>query len=398
MDGPEATGVLEDRRRRQAAFPEAGDRFRTSYADSPLGLALLTPDGELFHANPALCRLLATAESDLLSRAFLDFVAAEDLSPAEDAIAATAAEGGELRSCSVRMVAGDGRSRWVELTVRTVAARDGAPLFVVVHIDDRTAEVEAIAALGHAERVVLAGRLASGVIHDVRNALAALQGRAELLAAELDDAGAARSHLDSMHSAMRRVTSLTGQVLELTKPAAPQRELVDLAGIVTAFEAVARAQFDDHSRVEIDAAEPVLLNADPAEVERILLTLFNNAAHAVAEGGEIRIAVSRLRRPAHNGSGGNGSAGNGCGRKGSRRNGSDPLARLVVEDTGVGMDEQTAAMVFEPFFSTKGAHGTGLGLASARTVVQRLGGSITIESAPRRGTTVEVLLPAVDPD
>ena len=121
---------------------------------------------------------------------------------------------------------------------------------------------------------------------------------------------------------MRRMTSLTGQVLELTKAAAPQRELVDLAGIVTAFEAVARAQFDDRSRVEIDASEPVLLQADPAEVERILLTLFSNLADAVAEGGSIRIVVSMVHLPTSNGSDGNGSVGNGSDGNGSGGNGS----------------------------------------------------------------------------
>ena len=122
-DGP-ALGVLEDRGGAGCA-PEASERFRTSYADSPLGLALLTPDGELFHANPALCRLLATAESDLVGRAFLDFVDTEDLVPAEDAIAAPPWAVGGLRSCSVRMVAVDGRSCWVDLTVHAVPACDG---------------------------------------------------------------------------------------------------------------------------------------------------------------------------------------------------------------------------------------------------------------------------------
>jgi signal transduction histidine kinase len=120
-----------------------------------------------------------------------------------------------------------------------------------------------------------------------------------------------------------------------------------------------------------------MLDVDPAEVERILLTLFSNAADAVVDGGDIRIAVSAVRR----------AGGNGAGLH----------ARLVVEDTGVGMDEHTVARAFEPFFSTKGDRGTGLGLASASSVVQSLGGTITIDSAPGRGTTVEVLLPAIDP-
>ena len=378
VDGQDGmVGAVVDRRRRQASWSEAGDRFRTSYADSPLGLALLSPLGEFFHANPAVCRLLGADEIDLYGTLFLDHVLAEDLMAAEPVLDVAGANLGQLRSCSVRLVARNGGWRWVDLTVRTLPARDGAPLFVVVHVDDRTAEVEAMAAFGHAERVTLAGRLASGVIHDVRNGLASLQGRAELLAADLDDAETARSHLDSMQSAMDRMASLTGRVLGLAKAATPRREVVDLSGIVSAFEAVARAQFVDPGRVEVDARQPVLLHADPAEVERILLTLFDNAVHAVADGGCIRIAVSMARR----------AGGSGAGLYG----------RLVVEDTGVGMDEQTVARAFEPFFTTKGDRGTGLGLASTSAVVEGLGGTITIDSAPGLGTTVQVLVPAIEP-
>ena len=110
---------------------------------------------------------------------------------------------------------------------------------------------------------------------------------------------------------------------------------------MSAFEPVARAQFADPGRVEVDARQPVLLHADPAEVERILLTLFDNAVHAVADRGYIRIAVVSWRsRPVE--------------RAGL-------YGRLVVEDTGVGMDERTVARAFEPFFTTKGDRGTGLG-------------------------------------
>ena len=366
--------MLTDRRRRQAPFPEAGDRYRTSYVDSPIGLALLTPSGEVFHANPALCRLVATTEAALLGTPFTTHVVVDDLATADATLAIDPARDGEPRSCSLRLEVRGGGWSWADITARTVHDRAGDPLFVVVHIEDRTAEVEAVAALSDAERAALAGRLASGVIHDVRNALTALQGRVELLAADLDDEGAARSHLDSMHAAMSRMNSLTCQVLDLARPSAADRELVDLAGIVSTFEPVARAQFDDRDRVVVEAAEPVLLEVDPAQVERVLLTLFSNAVDAVAVGGAIRIAVSVAPRPSADGG---------------------PQALLVVEDTGVGMDEAMAARAFEPFFSTKGRNGFGLGLASAQAVVRSLGGTITIGSQRGRGTSVEVLLPGV---
>ena len=148
-------------RRRQAALPEASERFRTSYADSPLGLALLTPDGELFHANLALRRLLATAESDLVGRAFLDFVDTEDLVPAEDAIAAPPWAVGGLRSCSVGWSPSTAEAAGsTSLCVPCRLATAG--LLIVVHVEDRTAEVQAIAALGHAERVAVAGGWPAG--------------------------------------------------------------------------------------------------------------------------------------------------------------------------------------------------------------------------------------------
>jgi PAS domain S-box-containing protein len=369
----DALSFVGDRRRHQASFPEASERFRTSHADSPVGLALLTPSGDVFHANPALCRLLASDEADLVGRPFTTYVHPEDRAQAGEAVRPVADD--SLRSDSLRLLVGQGGCCWVSTTVRTVLARSGEPLLLVVHVEDRTAEVEAMVALGHVERVALAGRLAGGVIHDVRNALAALQGRVELLAADLEDPGAARTHLESMHSAMDRITALTRQVLDLVRPTARSQELVDLAGIVAAFEAVARTQFADPGRVAICIGGPALVVADPADLERVLLTLFSNAVDAVEDGGSVRITVDTTAAPVGSGAG--------------------PRAQLVVEDTGIGMDDETSARACEPFFSTKGDAGVGLGMASAESVVLALGGTLSIDSAPGRGTRVEVDLPAV---
>jgi CheY-like chemotaxis protein len=115
---------------------------------------------------------------------------------------------------------------------------------------------------------------------------------------------------------------------------------------------------------------------DPVELEQVLLNLVVNAADAIADTGEVVVATSRASDPVSG----------------------LPSVRLRVADTGSGMEAAVRDRIFDPFFSTKGfGDGTGLGLATVRSIVARAGGAIELNTRPGLGTTFEILLPVVEP-
>jgi signal transduction histidine kinase len=133
-------------------------------------------------------------------------------------------------------------------------------------------------------------------------------------------------------------------------------------------------------QLEVGPVADVPVRLDPGQFDQLLLNLVINARDAMPEGGTLRISVTA--EAAHGAADPEWAARN-------------PLyAVLRVSDTGVGIDPAITARLFEPFFSTKGARGTGLGLAVVAEIVDRFGGAIHVESRLGAGTTFEVTLPA----
>jgi signal transduction histidine kinase len=143
-----------------------------------------------------------------------------------------------------------------------------------------------------------------------------------------------------------------------------------------------RRQLPPGSRFEIEVPEKLVLRGSQEELHQVLLNLVLNARDAMPDGGTIRIVAhgvvfDRVQASAHH-----------LAAPGT-------YVELAVIDTGIGMDEPTQARAFEPFFTTKPpGHGTGLGLAMVHAVVARHGGGIVLDSAPGRGTTITMWIPA----
>ena len=235
------------------------------------------------------------------------------------------------------------------------------------------------------ERLRALGQMASGIAHDINNALSPVSGFAELvLRTEKKLSETARRHLEHIKTAsddvahivthMRdfyrkreenqpllpvNLNRLAEQVIQLTRPR--WRDISQERGIVVEVVAV------------LDADLPEIIGTE-SELREALTNLIFNAADAMSGGGVITLRT-RARR---------GSPG------GVKLSGH---VALEVIDTGSGMDEETRKRCLEPFFSTKGQRGTGLGLAMVYGVVQRHDGSIEIDSAPDKGTTMRLIFP-----
>jgi two-component system cell cycle sensor histidine kinase/response regulator CckA len=299
----------------------------------------------------------------------------DDLARVGEEVATHAASGGTHFEQDYRIVDREGNVRWLFDQTRVLRDDAGGVTHFLGYVFDVTARRRAEAALrerdeqlAHAQRTEALGRLAGGVAHDFGNLLTALGGHLDL----------ARSHLPSDHPAQRslaiarrtvdRGAALTGQLLAVARRQPAHPRALDLAAAVREAVEFLGPLLGDDLVVNFDAApEPLRVRADPTQLQQVLLNLALNARDAMPAGGSLTFATHA---------------------RGAE-------AALTLTDTGVGMDEATAARVFEPFFSAR-AGGTGLGLATVAAIVAESGGRIRLESAPGRGTTVEVVLPRVD--
>jgi GAF domain-containing protein/CheY-like chemotaxis protein len=222
------------------------------------------------------------------------------------------------------------------------------------------------------EKLRALGEMASGVAHDFNNILAVILGRIQLLQRRVDDPTLGR-WLGIVEQAALDGAQTVRQIQEFTRVRRDQpTQPVDLNQVVQDAVEMTRPRWQDESQsraidvqLSVDLAPLPAIDGQPPELREALTNLILNAVDALPRGGDIRIAT----------------------RAGGGR------VEVVVADTGIGMSDSVRRRVFEPFFSTKGPSGTGLGLAMVYGIVSRHGGEILVDSAEGAGATFTIRLP-----
>jgi signal transduction histidine kinase/ActR/RegA family two-component response regulator len=237
--------------------------------------------------------------------------------------------------------------------------------------------------LEEARRIEAVGRLAGGVAHDFNNVITVVSSYAFLLAKKLDKNDALQGPVAEIGKAAERAADITRKLLALTRrdPVAPR--VFDLNLVVRGMEMFLRRLIGEHIALKIEIyKEPLILRADPGQVEQIILNLAINARDAAGpEGGNITI---RTRKEAAN--------------KNKKAPKKLPCV-LEVEDKGVGMTSEVKARIFEPFFTTKEVgRGSGLGLFTVWGAVDQMGATIEVASAPKRGSCFTVRFTEAPPE
>jgi PAS domain S-box-containing protein len=277
----------------------------------------------------------------------------------------------------------DGRLILQDATVVAIRDAAGAVVGYVSTRADVTRRVEMESQLAHSQRMEAIGTLAGGIAHDFNNILAAIMGNAELALDAAGPAGPAADELRSILDASQRAADLVRRILAFSRQTAEEARPVPVAALVAESLKLLRSTLPKDVLVVPRLAGRALVLADAGELQRVLLNLCTNAAHAMREGGgtlTVGLTDEVLDEAA------------------AAARGVAPglVLHLTVADTGCGMTPEVKARVFEPFFTTRPfGEGTGLGLSIVHGVVKRLGGAIHVESAPGAGTTFEIWLPAL---
>jgi PAS domain S-box-containing protein len=240
-----------------------------------------------------------------------------------------------------------------------------------------------------AKKMDTVGRLVGGVAHDFNNLLTIILGYGEIVLEDHESHhgdASTRDLISEILGAGKRAAGLTRQLLAFCRKEAAEPIAINVNSHVAEMQKMIARLIGEHIELTTTLAPNAgCVQADPANIEQVVMNLAVNARDAMPDGGQLTIQTRSVE-------------------SGDRE--LDRFSRVLpgrylllsVSDSGCGMNEATRLRIFEPFFTTKGqGKGVGMGLATVSEIIGQCGGQIEVESAPGRGTTFRVLLPSVAP-
>lgn len=343
--------------------------LETVYASAPLGLCLLDNEGRVIRRNERMLTIVSPGLSEPGRRL-------ADLSPAIDRIVHSMLhpKPGETVDPVLRIPAPQNHGAQTVLLIAAQAVRgpDGNPTGACVAVKDVTDRARLTEQVHQSQKMEAVGQLASGIAHDINNTLTAIYGYLSLALVALEKDHPSAPYLEKIAIAAEQASQTTRSLLTFARPAPPRREPVELAPIIQQAVSLARGLMPATIHIDVDLAAGggLWVQADPTQLQQVILNLAINARDAMKSDGRFGVALHR-----HGDS-----------------------AQLTFTDNGVGMTAEVQARIFEPFFTTKSrGEGTGLGLAVVQGIVRSHNGTISVASAPDRGTTFTLELPAIVP-
>jgi PAS domain S-box-containing protein len=328
-------------------------------------------DGCFKWCNTATLKGLGFTLSDFIGRSLLEMVYEGDREIVQEKL--SAALNGVPQTYEMRYFAFDGRLRHarVDNSPLVVEGRTTGVLGIARDITEQKEERERAA---RADKLRALGQLASGVAHDFNNSLAAILGRAQLLRRQLNDQALVRN-LDIIQTAAEDAAATVRRIQTFArKSPVKEFEVLDVGGLLHDAVEITRTRWENEARlrgleydVTLDSESDCTTHGSASELREVFVNLIVNAVDAMPRGGNLGITCRRH----------------------------DERLQLQFSDNGMGMPEEVRQKIFEPFFSTKGAHGTGLGLSVSYSIIERHEGSISVTSEAGNGTTFNIDLPAI---
>ncbi len=345
-------------------------------------LYLLDPNGLVANWNSGAQRLKGYAASEILGQSFARFYTEEDRKDGlPEKLLAIARSKGKVVSEGWR-VRKDGSRFWASVVIDAIRDENGEIIGFAKVTRDLTEQREtqlkldeAREQLFQAQKMEAIGQLTGGVAHDFNNLLTVIVSGADLAEAHVKDNEKLRRLIGNMRHAALRGEKLTKQLLAFSRRQPLKPESVDIAQQLNGFVELLSHSLRGDVRIVSDVPTDLPpIQVDVGQLELSLLNIGLNARDAMPEGGTLTI---RARK--------HGGEINGKG---------DSYVVIDIIDTGTGMSEDVQGRAFEPFFTTKDiGRGSGLGLSQAYGFAKQSGGTLTLESAPGKGTKISLHLP-----
>jgi PAS domain S-box-containing protein len=352
--------------------------FRSLVTHAPYGVCRCDSTGILLDVNPALVTMLGyAAGAELVGRNLANlhsdaqqwFSLADYLRSLE-----------KFHGLAADWVRKDRTSINVRLSGRAFRG-EGNAIFFELFAEDVTERRALEQQLRQAQKMEAIGRLAGGIAHDFNNLLMVISGYSEFLLERIGHDPTLRGHAQEIALAAERATSLTRQLLAFSRKQMLAPKIVDLNSVVTEnVKMLTRLIGEDVDLVMVPGADIGAVKADPGQIEQVIMNLAVNARDAMPQGGKLTIETANVTLDAN------------YARFHAPVKPGD-YVMLAISDTGMGMDSDTQAHIFEPFYTTKGLKGTGLGLSTVYGIVKQSEGYIWVYSEAGKGTTFKIYLP-----
>ena len=335
------------------------------------------PAGQIRLFNRAAETVTGYRRNDVRGRSWFDVFAPRDRYPEAWHEFSRLLAQGESNDSEAPLLTASGEERtiaWRRVVLRSDGQVTGM-LGLGIDVTDRARAAAQRAALEEvarrSEKLAALGTLAAGLAHELNNPIGIMTSRIELMQLEGETTGlaaAVRDDLAVLHRNAQRVARIASGLLSFGRQSSGERSPVDMNEVVRETLLLTERQMEKQGitlRTELAPSLP-RMSGDASALQQVVLNLVTNAWDAVASGGEVMIETGVTDDP--------------------------PAIRLVVADTGRGIEPATLPRIFDPFFSTK-PKGTGLGLSITDGIVREHGGTIEVESTPGRGTRFTLTFP-----
>lgn len=374
---------LTERKRREVELRRSEERYRDLVENAHDLIYEHDLEGNYTSSNKAGERITGYSLEETLHLNLAQTVAPEYLAKAVEMTRRKLA-GEKVTAYDLEIIARDGSRVALEVNTSLVF-HDGVPIGVQGIARDVTERNQLEERLRQSQKLEAVGQLAGGVAHDFNNLLTVIGGYSSMLLGKLPEDSPHRSAVEEIKKAGDRAAGLTRQLLAFSRKQILQPVVLDLNVVVSDLDKMLRRLIGEDIDL-LTITEPGLghVNADPGQMEQMVINLIVNARDAMPAGGKLTLQTSNVTL---------------SGDYAVKHVPAVPgdYVMVSVSDTGCGMDAETQARIFEPFFTTKAAgKGTGLGLSTVYGIVKQSGGNIWAYSEVDHGSTFKIYLPRVD--